>query len=149
MYTTNCQRSVLCQTSVKCWFTFLIEKFYERIKQVEIIKCSTWVLFDFYWFKLAIYSVAWYRVQVLPWKLWKCKGWVPFRFSYSIHHNDTPAWGVIANNYLKMRKIIEFQSFCPATAHLFRWSISRNSNRQVIQFSLLLQRKHNGKDEEN
>ena len=29
-------------------------------------------------------------------------------------------WGVIANEISKMRKVIEFQSLCPATAHLCR-----------------------------
>ena len=38
--------------------------------------------------------------------------------------------GVIANDVLKMRKIIEFQSLCHAGAHLCRSSISRN--RQEI-----------------
>ena len=54
------------------------------------------------------------------------------RFSYAMRHNDARGWGIIANDVLKMRKVIEFQSICPATAHLWRRSISRNSNRQVI-----------------
>ena len=54
------------------------------------------------------------------------------RFSYAMRHNDARGWGIIANDVLKMRKAIEFQSICPATAHLWRRSISRNSNRQVI-----------------
>ena len=40
--------------------------------------------------------------------------------------------GVIANDILKMGKVIDFQSLCPATAHLCRRSISRNSKGQVI-----------------
>ena len=44
--------------------------------------------------------------------------------------------GVIANDVLKKRKVMEFRSLCPATAHLSRCSISRNSNRQVIRSSL-------------
>ena len=54
------------------------------------------------------------------------------RFSYAMRHNDARGWGIITNDVLKMRKAIEFQSICPATAHLWRRSISRNSNRQVI-----------------
>ena len=40
--------------------------------------------------------------------------------------------GVVDNDVLKKIKIIEFQSLCTATSHLCKWSISRNSNRQVI-----------------
>ena len=40
--------------------------------------------------------------------------------------------GIIANDMLKMGKVIDFQSLCPATAHLCRRSISRNSKGQVI-----------------
>ena len=34
-------------------------------------------------------------------------------------------WGIITDVVLKMRKVIEFQTLCPATAHLCRWNISR------------------------
>ena len=40
--------------------------------------------------------------------------------------------GVIANEILKMRKVIEFQSLYPPTAHLRIWFINRNSKRSNI-----------------
>ena len=40
--------------------------------------------------------------------------------------------GVVDNDVLKKIKIIEFQSLCTTTSHLCKWSISRDSNRQVI-----------------
>ena len=39
-----------------------------------------------------------------------------------MRHNDARGWRVIANDVLKMRKIIEFQSLCHAGAHLCRSS---------------------------
>ena len=77
---------------------------------------------------------------------WKhlTKGWVTHQFSYAMRHNNARGWekgwgGGITNDILKMRKVIEFQShliqisfLCPATAHMCRWSISCNSNRQIM-----------------
>ena len=37
------------------------------------------------------------------------KGWVTYWFSYAMRHNDVREWEVIANDILKMRKVIEFQ----------------------------------------
>ena len=47
--------------------------------------------------------------------IWPCKGWVTYRFSYAMRHNDARGWGevggwVIANDALKKRKFVEFQS---------------------------------------
>ena len=44
--------------------------------------------------------------------------------------------GAVANNFLKTRKVIEFQVLCPGTDHLCRRSISCNTNRQVTWSSL-------------
>ena len=50
-----------------------------------------------------------------------------------MHHTDAYGSGSsIVNDALKMGKLIKFQSLCPATAHLRRWSISRKSDRQII-----------------
>ena len=47
------------------------------------------------------------------------KGQVTYWFLYTVLRNSAREWGVggIANNVLKMRKVIE------------KWNISRNSNR--------------------
>ena len=40
--------------------------------------------------------------------------------------------GVIANDILEMRKLMEFQSLYPPAVHLCKWFINRNSKREVI-----------------
>ena len=69
--------------------------------------------------------------------------WGPHGDNFTLVYNER---GLIANDDLKMGKVIRFLSlwfvvyykihFRVATPHLCRWNISRYSNRQVIQSSL-------------
>ena len=50
-----------------------------------------------------------------------CKGCFrieSYRFSYAMRHTDARGWGIITNNVLKMRRVIESQSLYPATPQL-------------------------------
>ena len=68
--------------------------------------------------------------------LLSAKGWVTYRVSYAVCHNDTGGWGrgVITNDALKFKKINEFESSCIVICFSYIYLIINGKSWMVLCF---------------